>query len=189
MRIAHVAFEFGARDEGGDGVDDHNINGIGADQRFGDFERLLAVVGLRDEEIIDIHAELARVGGIERVFGVDEGGLAAEFLRFGDHVQRERRLAARFRAVDFDDAAARQAADAESSVNRDGAGGNHVHRDEHVAVPQAHDRAFAVLLFNLCDCQIQILRFFVGHACTSRAFRRHFLGTQEAQSTRMHALP
>ena len=116
---------------------------------FGDFERLLAIVGLRDEQIVNVHAELARVEGIERVFGVDEGGMAAEFLRFGDHVQSERGLAAGFRAVDFDHAAAREAADAESGVNRDAAGGNDVDRDEHVAVAQAHDRAFAVVLFDL----------------------------------------
>ena len=75
---------------------------------FGDFEGLFAVVRLRDEQVVHIHAQLARIDRIERVFRVDECGLAAELLRFGDHVQRERRLAARFRAVDFDYAAARE---------------------------------------------------------------------------------
>ena len=62
LRIAHVAFEFGARDERGDGVDHDDVDSIRANQRFGDFERLLAVVGLRDEQIVNVHAEFARVG-------------------------------------------------------------------------------------------------------------------------------
>jgi hypothetical protein len=41
---------------------------------------LLAGVGLRDQQIIDVDAELGRVAGIERVFRVDEGAGAAAAL-------------------------------------------------------------------------------------------------------------
>src|SRR5215470_13638998 len=68
--VAHVAFEFGLGDERGDRVNDDDIAPPGADERFRDFEGLFAVVGLRDEEIVDIHAELAGVNGIKRVLGV-----------------------------------------------------------------------------------------------------------------------
>ncbi len=64
----------------GDRVHDDDVHGVRADQRFGDFERLFAVVGLRDQQVVHVHAELARVDRIERVFGVDEGRLAAEFF-------------------------------------------------------------------------------------------------------------
>ena len=67
-------------------------------------------------------AELARVADVERVLGVDEGAHAARALRLGDRVQRQRRLARRLGAVDLDDAAARQAADAEREVEADRAG-------------------------------------------------------------------
>ena len=50
------------------------------------------------------------------MLGVDEGRGAAELLDFGDHLQRERGLAGGFRSVDFDDATARQATDAERDV-------------------------------------------------------------------------
>ena len=50
---------------------------FGADEHVGDLERLLAVVGLRDEQLVGLHAELARVGRVERVLGVDERGDAA----------------------------------------------------------------------------------------------------------------
>ncbi len=103
--------------ERGDGVHDDDVHGVRANQRLGDFQRLFAVVRLRDEQVIHVHAQLARVDGIERVLGVNEGRLAAELLRFGDHVERERGLAARFRAVHFDHAAARKSADAQRGVN------------------------------------------------------------------------
>ena len=61
-------------DEGGDGVDDDHVDGARADQRIGDFKRLLAGVGLRNEQVVEVHAEFVGVVGIERVLGVDEGG-------------------------------------------------------------------------------------------------------------------
>jgi hypothetical protein len=72
---------------------------------------------------------------------------AACLLRFRDRVQRQRRLAGRFRAEDLDDAAARQAEPAQREVERRRAG-----RDTFIdldAVGQAHDRALAVLTFDL----------------------------------------
>ena len=87
-----------------------------------DLERLLAGVGLGDEEPLGVDADGAGVGDVERVLGVDERGDAAGLLRFGDGVERERRLAARLGAVDLDDAAARVAADAERVVERERAG-------------------------------------------------------------------
>ena len=58
---------------------------------------------------------------IERVLDVDEGGHAADLLRFGDHLQRDRGFARRFRAEDLDNAPARKSADAQRVVERDGA--------------------------------------------------------------------
>ena len=127
LRVAHFAFEFGARNERGDRVDDDDIDGAAADQDFGDFQSLFAAVGLRDQQVVDIDAELARVVGIQRMFGVDEGGRSAELLRFGDGVQRQRGFAARFRSEDFDDAAAGIAADAECGIQRQRSGGDRIH--------------------------------------------------------------
>ena len=46
LRVAHLAFDFRARHQRGDRVDDHDIDAIRADEHFDDLERLLAVVGL-----------------------------------------------------------------------------------------------------------------------------------------------
>jgi hypothetical protein len=58
------------------------------------------------------------------VFGVDEGGGAAELLHLGDDLQGQGGLAGGFRAVDLDHPAARQAADAEGDVQAQRAGGD-----------------------------------------------------------------
>ena len=94
MRVAHVAFEFGLRNQRRHGVHDDDVHPAGANQRFSDFERLLAVVGLRDQQVIHVHAELPRIDRIKRVLRVNERRLPAELLRLGDHMQRHGRLAA-----------------------------------------------------------------------------------------------
>jgi len=56
-----------------------------------------------------------------------------------------------------------EAADAESGVEREAAGGNHADGDENVAAAEAHDGTFAVALLDLRDRCVQQFRFFVCH--------------------------
>ena len=62
VAVAHVALDLRLRNERGDRVDDDEVDRARADEHVGDLERLLAVVRLRDEELVGLHAELARVG-------------------------------------------------------------------------------------------------------------------------------
>ena len=87
------------------------------------------------------------------MLGVDERADAALLLRLGDRVQRERRLTGAFRAIDFDDAAARQTADAESDVEADRAGGDGLVLDR-LALAQAHDRTLAKSALDLADRRV-----------------------------------
>ena len=153
--IAHLAFELGARHERGDAVDHHEIDRERADQRVGDLERLLAGVGLGDQHFVGVDAELLGVGGVEGVLGVDEGAGAAGLLGLGDAVQSERGLARGFGAVDLDDPAARQAADAEREVEAERAGGDGLDLDRLVALAEAHHRALAEGALDLPDGRVQ----------------------------------
>ena len=76
-RVAHLALEFGLRNQRRYRVHNDDVHGIRANQRFSDFERLFAVVGLRHEKIVHVHAELFRVDRIERVLRINECGRAA----------------------------------------------------------------------------------------------------------------
>ena len=124
--VAHLPLELHARGERGDGVDRDHVNGAGAHEHVGDLQGLLAVVGLGDEQLVDVDADLLRVERVHRVLGVDERAHSAELLRLGEHVVDQRRLARGLRAEDLDDAPARDAADPEREVERERARGDRV---------------------------------------------------------------
>ena len=149
-RVAHFALNLGARGERGDRVDDHDVDRARAHERFGNVQALLAGVRLGNQQAIDIHAERLRINRVERVLRVDKRGRAAHFLRLGNAVQRDCGFTRGLRAVDLDNTAARQAADAEREVKADRTGRDVI--DLHTGVfAQTHDRAFAELLFYLAD--------------------------------------
>ena len=173
LRLAHLAFDLGLGRQGGHRVDHDHVDRAGAHQHVGDLERLLAVVRLRDEQLLDFHAQLARVLRIERVLGVDEGRGAALLLHLRDHRQRERGLARGFRTVDLDDAAARQPADAERDVQAERAGRHHLDVLRHLVLAQAHDRALAELLFDLGQGRLQGLALVVVHDVGDFLFDEH----------------
>ena len=148
--VAHLALDFGPGREGGDRVDHHHVDRVGAHQHVGDFQRLLAGIGLADQQVVDVDAELGGVGRVERVLGIDEGAGAAGLLALGDGLQRQRGLARGLRAIDLDHAALGQAADAQRDVQHQRAGADHFGRFGHL-VAHAHDRALAELLFDLAQ--------------------------------------
>src|SRR5581483_2238624 len=171
VRVAHVAFELGFRDERGDGVDHDDVDGVRAHEHLGDVEGLLAGVRLRDEELIEVDPEPLRVGRVERVLDVDERRRPAGLLRLGDDVQRERRLTGRLRPVDLDDAPARQTADAEGEIEGDRSGRDDVERHLVGELAHFHDRAFAELTLDLRERVRKGYLFFVGHGAPCGVMR------------------
>ena len=87
MVIAHLAFDLGLGHQRGNRVDDDHVNGIGAHQHIGDFQRLFAGIRLGYQQVIDIHTQLGGVFRIERMLGVNEGAGGTLFLRLGDDRQ------------------------------------------------------------------------------------------------------
>ena len=177
VAVAHLAFQLGARDQRGHRVDDQHVHRAGAHQRVGDLERLLAGVGLRDQQVVDIDAKLAGVHRIECVLRVDEGADAAFLLRLGDRVQRQRRLAGALRAVDLDDAATRQAADAKRDIETDRSGRDDLGVDR-LALSEPHDRALAERTLDLADRSVDgssLLGAFLFHHRDSAYQHRVFL--------------
>ena len=161
--VAHLAFDFGLRHQRRDRVDDDDVDAARAHQHVGDFQPLLARVGLRDQQVADIDAELARIDRVERVLGVDVRGRAARLLDLGDDLKAERRLARGFGPVDLDDAAARQAADAERDVEAERAGRDDLEVVLDLGLAHFHDRALAELLFDLRERGGERLALVVVH--------------------------
>ena len=161
-------------------VGDHDIHRAGTNQRFADFQGLLTGIGLGDQQLVNIYAQIFGVNGVQGMLHIDENGGAAALLGFGHHMQGHGGLTAGFRPVDLDDSAAGQAADAQCHIQRKGAGGDgfHIHGG---ILAQAHYSPFAKLLFDLADGGFQgflliagggggFLCFFLdGHAISSQS--------------------
>jgi hypothetical protein len=77
------------------------------------------------------------------MFGIDEGADAAALLGFGNDMEGERRLAGGFRAVDFDNTAARKAADAKRNIEAERTCGDRLDFDRLLVFAEPHDRALA----------------------------------------------
>ncbi len=154
--VAHLALDLRLRRQGRDRVDRDDVERARANQQLADLERLLAGVGLRDEQVVDVDADPLRVGRVHRMLGVDERADAAATLRLRDHVVDERRLARGLRTEDLDHAAARQAADPEGEVQRERArrDGADVHGR---GVAHLHHRPFAELPLDLPEGGVQCL--------------------------------
>src|SRR5690606_31618676 len=69
VAVAHVAFDLGLGRERGNGVDDHDVDGAGAHDHVADLQGLFASIGLADQQVLDIHAEVAGVDGVKGVLG------------------------------------------------------------------------------------------------------------------------
>ncbi len=111
---------------------------------------------------------LLGVLGVEGVLGVDERRDAAALLGVGDGVEGEGGLAGGLRPVDLDDAAAREAADAEGDVEGDRPGGDHLDGRARL-VAEAHDGALAELPLDLGERGLEGLLAVVGcHECPWR---------------------
>ena len=143
VTVAHLALEFSSRHQRGHAIYDQHVHRARADQRVANFERLLAAVGLAEQQVVDIDAELARVDRVERVLRVDKGANAAASLRLGNCVQGERGLARALRPVDFEDAASGQATDAERQVEPERARRDRFDLLVSGARTHAHDAALA----------------------------------------------
>ncbi len=156
MAVAHFAFQFGTRHQGGHRIDHQHVDGAGAHQSVGDFQGLLAGIGLADQQFVQIDAQLLGVDRVQRVFGVDEGAGAALLLGLGQDVERQGGLTRAFRSINFDDAAARQAADAKGDVQAQRAGGDHLGLDGFL-LPHLHDGALAERPLDLADGGFQCL--------------------------------
>src|SRR3546814_3287195 len=91
------------------------------------------------------------------MLGVDEGAGTAGLLGLGDHVQRQGGLARTLRPVDLDDAAARQAADAQADVEAERAGRHGLDLDGAGVGAELHHRALAERALDLAERGLQCL--------------------------------
>ena len=83
VAVAHVTLDFALGSECGHGVDHQHIDCRRADKLLGNLQGLLTVVGLRNEEVVDIHAEFLGIKTVEGMLGIDDGSHAPLALCLG----------------------------------------------------------------------------------------------------------
>ena len=149
MGVPHLTFNFSLGSQGGYGVDHHHVDTTRTDQHVGNFERLLTGIRLRDQQFIQIDANLLRVTGVEGMLGINKCGHATQPLCLRDDLQGERRFTRRFRTVDLDNAATRKPAAAQSNIKRQGSSRDDIQVTGCGGIAHPHHRTFAELLFNL----------------------------------------
>ena len=67
-------------------LDNQHIDGTRSHQRVGNFQCLFTGIGLGNEKIVKIHAELAGINRIKSMLCVDERANSTLFLCFGNRV-------------------------------------------------------------------------------------------------------
>ena len=90
--VGHFPFNFRTGRQGGHRVDHNEVDGAGTDEVVCNFKGLLAVVRLRDQEVLGVHAQVLGVEFVEGVLGIDDGANAALLLAFGNGVDGQRGL-------------------------------------------------------------------------------------------------
>ena len=164
LHFAHLAFDFRAGYQRSHRIDHQNIDRAGADQRIGDLERLLTCIGLGDQQVVQLDAELAGIDRVERMLGIDEAADTALLLGLGDRVQGQRGLAGGFRPVDLDHAALRKPTNAKRDVEAERAGGDRLDFDGLLVLAKPHDRALAEGALDLGERGVQSLGLVHGRA-------------------------
>jgi hypothetical protein len=94
-------------------------------------------------------------------YRVDKGADTAALLRLGDTFERERGLARRVGAVDFDYAPARQSAHSERKVKPERAGRDHQGYLDRLLAELHYHRALTELFLDLAERQVECLCLYI----------------------------
>src|SRR6266404_2635229 len=89
------------------------------------------------------------------MFDIDKGGQPAALLRLRDHRERERGFSRSFRPENFNYSPSRKSAHSKRAINENVARGDDINIDN-LIVTKPHDSAFAVILGDLLNRQIEI---------------------------------
>ena len=113
------------------------------------FERVLARVGLRDQNLVDVNTEPGRITRVKGVLGVDESHDTTHGLGLGKNLKGQGGLTARLRPIDLDDTATGNAADAQGRIEGQGAGGDGFDLKMSPTIAKTHNGTLAESLLDL----------------------------------------
>ena len=86
-RVVHLAVQLRPRNQGRDGVDDHEAERFARARLDHEVEGFLAALRLRQDQLCQVHAEHLGVARVEGVLGVHERGPQAHGLGLRDGME------------------------------------------------------------------------------------------------------
>ena len=155
MGISHISVDLRLRHQSGHRVHDHYIHSAGANHHLRNLQRLLAVIRLRNIEVINIHADILCIDRIQGMLRVDKTGDPAPFLNLGHHMESHRCFTAGFRAVNLDHTSPRHASQSQGNIQTQRSRGNRFNIHIRTGISQLHHGAFSIRSLNLCQGRVQ----------------------------------
>ena len=116
MGISHITVDLRLGHQGCHRVHDHNIHSAGADHCLCDLQGLFTVIWLGNIQVIDIHADVLRVNGIQGMLRIDKAGDPSSLLYLRHHMKGNGGLTAGLRAVDLDHTSLGNASQSQSDI-------------------------------------------------------------------------
>ena len=114
--ITHLAFNFCTRNQSSNRVNNDNINSAAAYQCVSNFQCLLTIIRLRNQQIINIYTKMTGIFRIKRMLRINKSCIAAHFLSFSNHMQCNGSFTGRFRTVNLNNTSTRNATDTKSNI-------------------------------------------------------------------------
>ena len=164
VAVAHLALNLRTGHQSSHRVHHHHVQRAGAHQSLSDLQRLLAGVRLGDEHLVNVHPQSPGIGGVQSVFRIHKGHLAAGLLGLGNDMEGQGGLTGGLGAVDLNDPPLGDAADAQRQVQGQRTGGDDLHVQVGL-VPQAHNGALAVHLLDVLHGGLNGFLLVAGHGC------------------------
>src|SRR5205085_1101344 len=68
--VSHLTFDLGSGYQGSHGIDDDDVHCATAHQHLRNLQSLLASIRLRDQNVVDVHAQLGGINGVQGMLGI-----------------------------------------------------------------------------------------------------------------------
>ena len=160
--VAHLALKLRFGRQGRNRVDNDHVYRPGPHKRVRNLKRLLARIGLRDQQLVNVYAKFFSILRVKRMLRINKGTDATGFLLFCNAVQCQRGLTGRLWPINFDDTPHWQAANAKRDIKAKRASRARPNILDCPFGAQLHDRPFAELTFDLGQRAVERLLLFCG---------------------------
>ena len=149
MSIAHFTVDFCFRNHRCNGVNNDDIYSTTANKGFCNLKSLFTIIWLRNQQVINIYAQVTRIYRIHCMLRINESCNATLFLCFCYSVKCYCCFTRGFWTVDFNYTATREATHTNSDIDCKRTRGDNLYVHAICCFTKTHNSAFTKVFFNL----------------------------------------